>query len=239
MHATLQEIGSEASSAFLFGGVLRDLMIYGASAKPRDLDIVVSSVTKGMEQLFQRTLKRKNRFGGYCLDSEGWLFDVWELSSTWGFRNGVVTARGFEDLPKTTFLNIHAVVAEIAPAAGKRRRIYSSGFFDAVASRTVDVNCEANPFPGLCVVRALLAAAKFDFSIAPRLAKYIAYHAARCEIDELVEIQREHYGRAYGGPDLLRQWIRTTKSQLRTSSRTPVRLQKIGDTQLMLPFSYP
>jgi len=239
MHTTLQEIGDEASSAFLFGGVLRDLMIYGASATPRDLDIVVSSVTKGMEKLFERTLKRRNRFGGYCLDSEGWLFDVWELSSTWAFRDGIVAAQGFEDLPRTTFLNIHAIVAELAPAAGKQRRIYSSGFFDAVASRTVDVNCEENPFPGLCVVRSFLAADKFGFGIAPRLAKYIAYHAAQCGIDELVDIQRKHYGRAYSGPDQLWEWIRTTESQLRTSSRTPVRLPRTGDKQLPLPFSSP
>ena len=236
---TLRQIQKEARSAFLFGGALRDLMIFGASARPRDLDIVVADVTDNMLRVLDTNMTRRTRFGGFHLDSQGWAFDVWGLSNTWAFREGIVSGRGFADLPKTTFLNIHAVVAEITPQKGKKRRIYANGFIEAFVQQTIDINCEENPFPILCIVRALLAAAKLNFAIAPQLAKYIVHHANHCEVEELVQVQREHYGRVYGDADILRQWLQMTRDQLRTSSQEAVRLPGNGVAQLELPFANP
>jgi len=236
---TLRQIQEEARSAFLFGGALRDLMISGASARPRDLDIVVSNVTDNMLQAFETDMTRRTRFGGFHLDSQGWVFDVWGLADTWAFREGIVSGRDFADLPKTTFLNIHAVVAEITPQKGKKRRIYANGFFEAFVQQTIDINCEENPFPILCIVRALLAAAKLNFAIAPQLAKYIVHHANHCEVEELVQVQREHYGRVYGDADILRRWLQMTRTQLRTCSQSAVHLPRNGAAQLDLPFANP
>jgi len=238
-YETLRQIREEARSAFLFGGALRDLMISGASARPRDLDIVVSDVTDNMLQVFEKDMRRRTRFGGFHLDSQGWVFDIWSLPDTWAFREGIVRGRDFSDLPKTTFLNIHAIVAEITPRKGKKRRIYANGFFEAFVQQTIDINCEENPFPVLCIVRALLAATKFDFAIAPSLAKYIVHHASHCEVEELVQVQREHYGRVYGDADLLRHWLQVTQTQLRTCSQSAVHLPRNKTTQLDLPFTYP
>ena len=239
VYETLRQIQEEARSAYLFGGAIRDMMNSGASAMPRDLDIVVSDITDSMLQVLEANMIRRTRFGGFHLDSQGWAFDVWGLPDTWAFREGIVDGRDFSDLPKTTFLNIHAIVAEITPRKGKKRRIYANGFFEAFANKTIDINCEENPFPNLCIVRAFLAAAKFDFAIAPRLAKYIVHHVSHCEVEELVQVQREHYGRVYGDADILRQWLKMTRDQLRTSSQESVRLPGNCVAQLELPFANP
>ena len=60
--------------------------------------------------------------------------------------------------------------------------------------------------------------------IASQLAKYIVHHTNYCEVEEFVQVQREHYGRVYGDADILRQWLRMTRDQLRTSSQDAVRL---------------
>lgn len=89
-------------------------------------------------------------------------------------------------MPKTTFLNVEAAAVELATVHGKSRRIYTHGFFEALADRTLEINFEENPFPALCVVRALITAARLQFLIGPKLSKYLV-----------------HYGRIFSGEELV------------------------------------
>ena len=62
-------------------------------------------------------------------------------------------------MPKTTFLNVEAVAVELNPRPTRSRKLYESGFFEGVATETIEINLEENPFPDLCVARSLLTAA--------------------------------------------------------------------------------
>lgn len=239
VHAILREIGSSGQPAFFFGGLLRDLMMYGSGAVPRDLDIVIGGGTKSICDSFDCYLKRRTRFGGLHLDAKGWLFDIWNLQDTWAFREGLVEGRNFSDLPKTTFLNVEAVVAEVAPKPGKRRRVFSNGFFEAMHSRTIDINFEENPFPGLCVVRSLLAAYKLNFALAPRLTAYIMHYAGKISVDELLDIQRSHYGRIRHDSSTLHSWLRHLASHRSTSRLSGIKLPRVAGEQLFLQLQSP
>lgn len=233
----LRSMSESKQPVFFFGGLLKDLMVLGPAATPRDVDIVVSSVTEEMTSLWATQVKRRTRFGGVHLDSKGWLVDVWQVSDTWAFKQGFFHGCSFEDLPKTTFLNIQAVVAEVNPRPGKGRRIYSKGFFEAIKSRTIDINFEENPYPSLCVLVALLTAAKLSFSMSSRLARYVLYHTRTLELDEFLEIQRSHYGRIYCDLDKLYYWIAAIRDQVRSAARRPVSLPKKEYRQFLLPLN--
>ncbi len=221
--------------AFLFGGALRDLIIHGLKENPRDLDIVVSKMTPELEKYLTKYLEKRTRFDGFQVRISDWDFDIWALEDTWAFRENHFSGKAFSDLPKTTFLDIQAVVAELIPKPGKSRKIYSNGFFEAVLKKTIDINFEDNPFPKLCVLSALTTARKLDFAVAPRLTKYILHHVERLELEELVDLQQRHYKRALFDCDTLTQWIASLKSQHREAPKRPANLTCAKIKQSWLP----
>ncbi len=229
------KIRQKGRTAFLFGGALRDLIIHGLKENPRDLDIVVSKMTPELEKYLSKYLEKRTRFGGFQVCISRWDFDIWALGDTWAFRENHFSGKAFSDLPKTTFLDIQAVVAELIPKPGAPRRIYSNGFFEAVLKRTIDINFEDNPFPKLCVLTALMTARKLDFTVAPRLTKYILHHVERLELEELVDLQQRHYKRALFDCDTLTQWIASLKSQHREAPKRPANLPCAKIEQPWLP----
>src|SRR5580765_5050606 len=97
--SALKRISQHKMSAFIFGGALRDLMVQGSKAEPRDIDIVVDcSSLDRLENLFGDYLIRKTRFGGLHLNVRGWAVDIWPLSETWALRESLVKDRDFHSL---------------------------------------------------------------------------------------------------------------------------------------------
>jgi hypothetical protein len=123
MQSVLEHVSANQWPAYLFGGVARDLLRCGLKAEVRDVDIVLDGgVFPQVEQTMAAYLKRRTRFGGLHLEHQGWLFDMWSLGSTWAFREGFVSGADFADLPKTTFLNIEAIVVELNSHRGETAR---------------------------------------------------------------------------------------------------------------------
>ena len=193
LQSTLNYLEAHGCSAYIVGGVLRDLMTHGDSAKPRDIDIVFDGTPPDkVEYLLWNHSRRKNRFGGLHLKVRDCDFDMWSLRDTWAFRNRKVSQVGISQLPQTTFLNIDAIVLKLEKNG--EDRIYSHGFFEALSNRTLEINLEENPFPETCLVRSLLLASKLQFDVGPRLARYIALHSRKMSLQELERVQKAHYG---------------------------------------------
>lgn len=202
--------------AFLFGGVLRDLMIHGGAARPRDVDIVVDGVSVGdLEAVFRTSVVRRTRFGGLHLRVDGWMFDIWPLAETWALREQAIPFSGASALPCSTFLNVEAIAAEIRVSPGRPGALYARGFFESILSRTLDINLEANPHPTLCIVRSLITAAHLRFAIGPRLAAYIESRSRGVPLEELVAVQLAHYGCVRASGDTLSAWLRSVSEQQR------------------------
>ena len=115
----------------------------------------------------------------------------------------------FEDLPKTTFFNLEAIAVDVWPKAGRTRRVYSGDdrFFRGVLDRTLELNRRDNPFPELCVVRALVLASSLDYELGPKLAQFVADIGLGLESSALEQIQRDHYGELRLAGATLRQYI--------------------------------
>jgi hypothetical protein len=208
-------------SAVIFGGVLRDLFVYGASETPRDVDVVILGASLSeFEHAFQDLIYEKTRFGGLRLRTKDWLIDIWRLGDTWAFREHLVPDVSFAQLVRTTFLNVEAIAAEIFTTQGKQRRIYSHGFLEAVKRRVVDINFEPNPFPALCVVRSLITAIKLNFSMSRRLAEYIVLHGIQTPNETLMQAQESHYGKIPIGSSRMAEYLSYIEHQLGAGSDT-------------------
>jgi len=166
--------------------------------------------------LFSDSFIRKTRFGGVKLQRKDMEFDIWPIDQTWAYRTDQSNARTYENLPKTTFLNIEAIAIDIWPKAeGHKRTIYSDNdsFFKAILNETIEINREENPFPNLCVVRSLIMAANLRYKIGPNLSRYIEKHGSIASVQELEEVQQKHYGRVKVQGSVLLEWIDYIKKE--------------------------
>lgn len=233
---TLRDLRDEHSKAVFFGGTIRSLLfsrlLTGSLGRPRDVDIVVAEVTlEELRKKFRDIISRETRFGGLQLLRKSWHFDIWPLNRTWAFENDRVTPT-FEALPTTTFFNLEAIAVEVWPTRGTSRITYSGDeqFFDGVLNRTLEINREENPYPSLCIVRALVLASSVDLKIGPTLARYLADHSASTTNAELVQVQEKHYGSLRVPADILRSWLdyicRRLDQQGSSGIRLPILRQK-------------
>jgi hypothetical protein len=223
----ISTVGVDHIPAVIFGGALRDLLVF--SALPRDIDIVVRSRDLSpITSRFSKNIIRHTRFGGVRLGFGDWTFDVWPLHDTWAFRQKLVGPANFSNLPRTTFLDVEGIAAELNPRAGRTRHLYEHRFLKAVSSRSIDINLEENPFPRLCVVRSLITAARLDYAISPRLQRYLLFHASEISSDEIRKLQIEHYGELKCDPDEMISWLRFIETRSTTDSgvKLPVSIAK-------------
>jgi len=179
--------------AFLFGGILRDLVLHGSESIPRDIDIVVANRTlRQLHKELSPYIKRETRFGGLHVAIASWKFDIWPLSETWAFTRRPNIEATFSNLPKTTFLNVEGVVAEL-PNGKSKSRTYEWGFIQAVRSKILDINLEENHYPELAAARAILTARRLKFSMSDRLARYVLHTVEISGVDALIDAQKGHY----------------------------------------------
>jgi hypothetical protein len=191
------------------------------------LDIVVSGVTLDeLRRALEPLIVRETRFGGLHLRRMDWSFDVWPLDQTWAFTTDSTLRPSLETLPHTTFLNLEAIAVEASPRAGHARQIFSADdcFFDGIRTRTIELNREENPYPSLCVVRAINLAAVTGFAIGPRLARFLASHGPAISSDELHEIQQSHFGRVFHAASTIGRWLDAIHRHLEGSGNGPIML---------------
>jgi len=110
LRTALRRLEEHSWTGVIFGGALRDLVLFGNSETPRDVDVVVSGTNAlELEQIYKDILHRKNRFGGLQLRPRGWLIDIWTLQDSWAFKEKLVQPANFDQLVRTTFLNVEAI----------------------------------------------------------------------------------------------------------------------------------
>jgi hypothetical protein len=233
------KISSLNDVAFLFGGTLRDLMLFGLRKNPRDVDIVVHSFSNELKSFLKPHIRKNTRFGGIELHFGHWDIDLWELSCTWAFQAGLVKPEGYESLPKTTFLDVQAIAIEVAVKPGQSRRVHEHGFFKAMYNKTIDINFEENPYPNRCVLSSLTTANKLDFKLSPRLIRYILHHTAKMDLQELCSYQKQQLGFVPFTTDILHCWIHHLTSSYRKSRSTPATLPTDKPAQRLLPWRSP
>lgn len=235
---TIRELHEADWQAVFFGGTLRSLLTSRLWRKtlgrPRDIDIVIRNAeVSSLRRHFQGYVSRETRFGGLQLRRKNWQFDVWPLDRTWALVEDDVKEPKFDDLPSTTFLNLEAIAVEVRPRRGRSRIIYSGDdqFFDGIINRLIEMNREANPFPELCVTRALLLASSLDFRIGPKLADYIARHGSDLSEGQIDEIQVKHYGKVRQPGDRVKSWICHIDKALDGGKESPISLPLLRQTE--------
>jgi hypothetical protein len=239
----LQRATSRRWRTYIVGGAIRDLMLRPSGSWPRDVDVMVQGCSqREVADAFSDIVVHHNSFGGLRLRKtveigktsaakHDLLFDLWRLEDTWAIKTGNLPPT-IQSFVKTPFLNIDSVAVDVE---GKRGtiKIYESGFFEAIATKTLEINNEHNPFPAVCIVRSLLLAAKLNFWIGPRLALFVKSNSKMIPTSEIVKAQVLHYGRINCFEERVDEWLGIVRQQLEEGNMK-VRLTNGPEMQLRL-----
>jgi len=183
--------------AVLFGGVVRDALLLGAEARPRDLDVVFTGAQPwDVKKAFGAGVQA-NQMGGLKTTIEGVGIDMWQLERTWAFSEPRLGRKpSFDDLLWSASFNIEAGLADVVP---ELERTYDGGMGEALRTRVLEMQFPKTPSPPMLMIRAALFATRFGMEAGPRLRAFVKEHLPR-EDAKLDEISRRYFSGAGYAP---------------------------------------
>ncbi|GBG13517.1 AAA family ATPase [Novimethylophilus kurashikiensis] len=134
---------------YLFGGVLRDMALLGKRGFGSDIDVVVEGAWDNCVNYLESNGAKRNKFGGFRLEIDGWPVDIWNAEETWAIKQGLVEYKSIASLTETTVLNWDAILMNWRT----RSFICRDKYLEELRSRVLDVVLEKNPDPLGMVVR--------------------------------------------------------------------------------------
>ncbi|WP_167145492.1 hypothetical protein [Pseudomonas sp. OTU750018] len=182
---------SPENNIFLFGGVLRDLAIFGKRGFNSDIDIVVEGDWARCSDYIQTLGARKNKFGGFRLEVSGWPIDIWNAKETWAISQGLIQYNSIASLTKTTILNWDAILMNWKT----RSIICPENYLDDLQERQMDMVLLENPNPLGATVRVFRHLCSKDAkSITKTTAEYLAISAQNYSLNQLRSQEFKSYG---------------------------------------------
>lgn len=178
---------NQAGEAFVIGGLVRDIAIYGIDERPpSDIDFVVKGCPEAVDLLAKQLGAQPNRFGGYGVKNDHFRVDFWDWSRTWAKTSGHVRLRATHDICKTTFFDWDAVAFST-----KTGRIFAiDRYLDRLHSKMLDINLRPNPSPLGSLVRALRRIKMLGARPSAYLTKFIYETLNDYCWDEIVNAER-------------------------------------------------
>ena len=202
---------------YLFGGVLRDLAMFGRRGFASDFDLVVEGDWAHLTKYLERLEASRNRFGGYRLYVDRWPIDIWEARETWAIRERLVRYRGIESLTKTTILNWDAILLNWRT----REVVCRPDYFFEIQQHLMDIVLTENPNPLGAAVRAFRHLCSKDAEkLTVAAAKYLGCAAKRHSPEFIVRAEIASYRNRVIDPTVLRFF-----EHLDTSSTTVMHRQ--------------
>jgi hypothetical protein len=176
---------------YLFGGVLRDVALFGRRGFTSDIDLVVEGNWNHCVKYLASLGAHQNKFGGFRLQLAGWPIDIWNATDTWAIREGFVTYRGIASLTETTVLNWDAILMNWRTGTFVCRE----GYLEDLRERTLDVVLVANPNPLGMIVRVFRHLCYKDARrITGAAARFLAESTAQYSYAEITSEEMRSYG---------------------------------------------
>ncbi|WP_456292610.1 hypothetical protein [Pseudomonas sp. AK106] len=187
---------SVVGEVLVFGGLLRDIALFGAKSFNSDIDLVVDCPASDLSGFFtdSRWNVVRNKFGGYRLEVGGWTVDVWPVRETWAFKYANVKYIGRESLLRTTITNWDSVAYSFKDGV----IISDPSYLDCLISGELDVVLIKNPNEVGVLTRLIKAICdKRAKILMPRLLNYLKEELPKWTANQIVAAQEDMLGKVY------------------------------------------
>jgi len=186
---------------YLFGGILRDLALYGRRGFSSDIDLVVEGDWSHCVNYLESLGAQQNKFGGYRFEIASWPVDIWNAQETWAIRKGLVSYRGIASLTETTILNWDAILMSWRT----RRFIHRRHYLEHLRDRALDIVLEHNPNPLGMVTRVFRHLCTKDARrITPSAVRFLAEATAKYTFHEIMNEEIRSYANSEIQPPIYR-----------------------------------
>jgi hypothetical protein len=187
---------SLGGEVLVFGGLLRDIALFGGDSFNSDIDLVVDCPASALYDFFEVTapFARKNQFGGYRVKVGGWSIDVWPIKKTWAFASGVISYVDRRSLLLTTITNWDAIAFSFKDEVLIARHDY----VDTLLKKELGIVLVDNPNK----LGAFLRVLKLIFDkkvevLLPSAVAYLKVGFSEFSIRELFDLQISAFSRVY------------------------------------------
>ena len=184
------------SPAYLFGGAIRDIALFGNRCPFKsDIDIVCdcqeSQLRIFLEGFCVKEPLRENRFGGFRIKTETRSIDIWSAENTWAFKQGILAYKGIHSLLETTITNWESI---LFPLHGGPL-IYREGYFEDILRGYLDIVLVENPNPMGMYVKVLRShACKGALEFSRRVLEVLRKAVSEHSFEDFVSYEKAHYG---------------------------------------------
>lgn len=190
-----------AAPAYLFGGVVRDLALYGKRDLANhevDIDVVCAARGRQAERFFNQLAADhsvvRNKFVGFRLSTRRWNVDIWAAEDTWAFRQGKFRYESVESLLETTITSWEAILFRLNGGP----LMYKSSYFRDIRDGRLDIVFGDNPNPLGMYVRLVRACIDWPVRHLSAKAREVVADALRTySFEDLRSYEEEHYRRRY------------------------------------------
>lgn len=191
----LDELPS-VSPAYLFGGAIRDIALFGNRYPFKsDIDIVCecqeSQLRIFLEEFCAKEPLKENRFGGFRIKTEIRSVDIWSAENTWAFKQGILAYKNIKSLLETTITNWESI---LFPLHGGPL-IYREGYFEDILRGYLDIVLAENPNPMGMYVKVLRShAGKGAWEFSRRVVEVLRKAVSDHSFEEFASYEKAHYG---------------------------------------------
>ncbi|MBL3562654.1 hypothetical protein [Rhodovulum sulfidophilum] len=184
---------SVCADIFVFGGALRDISLLGAPSFTSDVDTVVQAHDhEALMDILGQYEAVQNKFGGHRVRFGRWNFDVWELSRTWAFAEGVVEAHSPLSLLETTFFNWDAILYDWRSGSLH----HGQNYFSDLSQKYLELVLEDNPNAVGALVRTLRTICLSDEVLTgPRLSAFVVGELEGVSNEEILSYEANRFSR--------------------------------------------
>lgn len=184
---------AEHSRAWIFGGMIRDIGLFGRTGFTSDIDIVVDSNREDLLRLLS-TINVRNltctKLGGIRFHYHDMDFDVWCLSDTWAFKENLIPLEDAHSLFKTTLMTWDAILYDIH----SRQVISPENYLDDLHDRRLELVFSQTPNESGSLIKILRTIYNKRVEVlGPLLCTFLHQRLATYHVDALVHYEMTHY----------------------------------------------
>jgi hypothetical protein len=181
------------SHAWIFGGMIRDIGLFGCKGFTSDIDVVIASDRETLQcclRRFEITDYTINKLGGIRFSYKNIDIDIWCLSDTWAFTQNLIPLEDEYSLLKTTLMTWDAVLYGLH----NRKLISPRNYLDDLMDRRLELVLDHTPNEIGSLIKVLRTIyGKQVVTLGPKLCAFLQSVMHNYTVETLCRYESGHY----------------------------------------------